>query len=445
MTLTVRHFGNTANNADYLSRILENLPSVQNAPFIKEFGLKHAISSPAWEHVDFEVRQADWVQNPDWNHVHNAESFTSRVQQHRAGRRITHHPILRWGSSLLRKSRVLRGIVILAELLIAKEAILEENQVSVFYGQNFINALKIPSRSGKTILLEHGTIRWCASASTTLVERVQKARYVKSVRAANFLLVTNLDPETLHYANQLAPGRWCAFPHPYIPSGLAPFESDQRKKEKLLRETNSEILVLLASSHNWSATHDKGTGRALQALSTLRKSGYQIGLVTLNWGLDVQRSRDFLEREGLSDCVAWLPAQPRIQLQKLAASCDISWNQFGYDAIGAFDLRMLEQGTPHVSRGLSEEGVQLVGAQVPWSIASTPDEIFSATKTVVSNLNTPGYRDSVRSEYDSWYRRFHSPDLTRRLFIRVLGATATETGGLTLPADSWREEALEGK
>ena len=90
----------------------------------------------------------------------------------------------------------------------------------------------------------------------------------------------------------------------------------------------------------------------------------------------------------------------------------MSWNQFAYHAIGAFDLRMLEQGVPHVSRGLDSSGVDLVGCQAPWYAAASADEIVSQTSSVISDMVARG-RDTVISahakRYREWLREYHSP------------------------------------
>lgn len=167
-----------------------------------------------------------------------------------------------------------------------------------------------------------------------------------------------------------------------------------------------------------------------------------MGLVTLEWGLDQARSREFLEKNGLDDFVAWLPPQGRFRLQKLAASCDLSWNQFGYDSISGFDLRMVEQGLPHVSRGLSIEAVELVGSQVPWSIAATAEGIVTETLEIISRLNQRDYLSGILLAYDSWYSRFHSPDLTRRIFLRVLEHLEGPVGNQRPAPDLWKEESM---
>jgi uncharacterized protein with LGFP repeats len=101
----------------------------------------------------------------------------------------------------------------------------------------------------------------------------------------------------------------------------------------------------------------------------------------------------------------------------------VSWNQFAYQAFGAFDLRMLEQGVPHVSRGLESFGAELVGSQAPWYAAASADEIVAQTSSVISDIEDRG-RDKVHSEhskrYREWLRDYHSPrvlaDIERAVF-----------------------------
>src|SRR5688572_13739872 len=65
--MRVRHFGNTANNAYYNARVLQQYEGIASELPIAMYGWRHAISAPAWEAVEFAVPDAAWVQEPDWS------------------------------------------------------------------------------------------------------------------------------------------------------------------------------------------------------------------------------------------------------------------------------------------------------------------------------------------------------------------------------------------
>lgn len=439
---TLRYFGNTANNAFYLQRIAENLKHFNSPPTIMEYGFVHGFSSPAWENVDFELSNPDWPNTPIWSEVEGASEWARCVEQESPPAKNRFFSRIR---ELLVKRQAVRDAIFLLKSFWFKPIHLGKREIGLVFGPNFLSRRKFPKLGQSLILFEHGTIRWAGSPSATVLEKVQKARYRGYLKSAAFVLVTNLDPETLDCVDRFVPGAWCAFPHPYIPSGLSPRRLHGTEREGLLSKTKSRYLILLGASHNWDKSHDKGTQSALEAFRFLRASGRPVGLITLEWGNDVEKSKDFLLTEGLADFVAWLPPQPRLPLLRLTENVDLSWNQFGYDSIGAFDLRMIEAGLPHVSRGLTPRAVQLVGSQVPWSIAATADEISTETIEIISNLKQPGYLSGIRSAYDSWYSRFHSPDLTRRILSRVLENLEEGVSGQRLAPNVWQEEAMRQK
>lgn len=442
MSVVVKHFGNTANNAAYLLKILEQVPGFKNSPRITEWDLTHAISSPAWENCDFQVPSTGWVADPAWIDIPAASKWTEMVRDdaisvvsHR------HRRVLRF----LSRSQLLRSLLNLARFLMRKKITLREDEIGIFYGGNFLAHRTISKTTGKRFFLEHGTIRWAGSPSGSLLEKLLKFDYANHLRKADFVFVTNLDPESLENVRRLVPGPWCALPHPYIPTGLTPFARSEKLRAELLLESQSDFLILLGASHNWSKSHAKGTEVALQAFRDLRKAGYKIGLVTMEWGLDLARTREFLEQEILSDFVVWLPPRPRFALQKLAACCDLSWNQFGYDGIGALDLRMIEQGLPHISRGFSDEATQLTGTQVPWLIASCVAGVVTQTENVLSNLQVPGYTDKVRSSYRDWIDQNHSPKLVGAIFSTVANSLQKKSEPTYPHQDLWKQISTAAK
>jgi len=441
----VTHLGNTANNAYYNAITLEAEGEGETRSKIIEFGPIHAISAPAWEELDFEVPSLEWVDTPSWKDIPNAVKVNSVLVQFPASwidrSRTAFRESLLWkglrpiwqkaNSQTRRSIRIAAALVLLlagARLPLFRPQDPSGN-ATIIYGSNFLFKVRLPRRTkAMMIAFEHGTARWALSASGDLVERFIKRLYRREIRKCDFALVTNIDPESIKAVRNLWGDNWAAVPHPYYPNPHTPYVTDSELRQELLLSTKSDFLIFLGASHNWSALHDKGTYSSLEAFRKLRDQGIRVGLITLDWGLQATESRAYLSEHGLSDYVQWMLPQPRRALQKLASSCDVSWNQFAYYAIGAFDLRMLEQGVPHVSRGLDSLGVELVGSQAPWYPASSADEIVAQTSGVISEIEERG-RDTVLSahakRYREWMKRYHSPLILAQIekavfdFLRV--------------------------
>lgn len=454
--MTVRHFGNTANNAYYNAMLLEQYAGIESELPIRMFGLQHAISAPAWESVDFEVPNADWVARPDWSLISGAVTLNSEysdlessvVSESAAALPSTRDLRTRvmslaraWLDPLYGKRWAQPIFDLSYSWLLSRRSVRAESadRVDVLYGADALIRLKAPRPSSRMVCLEHGTVRWIADGDRETA--VFRRAYREQVKQAQHLWVTNLDPRTLEIAEDVAPGRWSALPHPYLLDSRVPFPESGPRRQALLQQTRSDRLVLLPSSQNWSKHHDKGSKKALSAFVELRRRGSDVGLVAVEWGLQLAESKAFLDEAGVGANVAWVSPMARLSLQRMMADVDVVWDQFGLEAFGALALRAVEQGTPLISRGLAPIGEQLIGGPVPWRHAATTEEIVRETGEVFEDIVRTGRSiviESTRARYRAWLLERHSPAITaalqRDVYASMLDGTF-EPG--TAAPDQW--------
>ncbi len=429
--MRVSHFGNTANNAFHNALLLEEHAGVESNLPIRMFGLGHGISAPAWEVVDFEVPAPEWVAAPDWSIFPEAVAVNAKytdlpvpvpvsadapsVPSPPAG------PVAlarRWVNSAVNGKSWAQPLVDLrARQAIAARTTIEEPEgtVTIVYGADSLSSVMVADGAERTVCLEHGTIRWIADGSRET--SVLRKAYREQVQRALHVWVTNLDPRTLEVVEDVVPGRWSAFPHPFVPDARVPFAETPRRA-RLLAQTSSQFLVLLPSSQNWSKHHDKGSMKALRAFVELRRKGVDVGLVAVEWGLQLAESKQYLDAEGVGSNVAWVAPMARLGLQRTMADVDVVWDQFGLEAFGALALRAVEQGTPLVSRGLAPAGEQLIGGPVPWIHAASTEDIVRETSSVFEDMGRRGRTaviDSTRARYRAWFLERHSSAITARL------------------------------
>jgi hypothetical protein len=431
--MKVRHFGNTANNAVHNVLILDRYVGIESELPIRALGLEHAISAPAWEVADFEAPDAEWVEQPDWSLFPHAAAVNSAladldpapvadaeapVAAPDVGERMLTSlrtrlfaPLRgqRWAQPLvdIRDRRVLSHRPVLGE---------RDGCITVLYGSASLFRVQPPRPAKRTVCLEHGTVRWMADGRRD--EKAFRDAYRQQVQQSAHLWVTNLDPRTLEVAEDVMPGRWSAFPHPFLPDARVPFAESSTRRANLLRKTQSDALILLPSSQNWSEHHDKGSLAALRAFVELRRTGVDVGLIAIEWGHQLAEAREYLERAGVGTHVVWMPPKARLPLQRLMANVDVVWDQFGLEGFGALALKTIEQGTPLVSRGLAPVGEEFVGGPVPWRAAADADEIVRETTDVLEQMGREG-RDVViaetRARYRSWLFDRHPPAATAGL------------------------------
>lgn len=465
--MRVRHFGNTANNAYYNSLLLKNYESIESELPISMFGLEHAFSAPAWETVDFEVPSGEWVASPDWSAIDHAPALNSQYSDlvNPGAPGAGSGEVLASGgiSAAVMRMRMrvfgplrtkawaqplvaMRDRQMLSRLPVAPEL---DGQINVLYG---FTPVGVGKQSTQTVCVEHGTVRWLGDGPRQ--DRAYRNAYRTQVQRAQHLWVTNLDPRTLEIAEDVAPGRWSVLPHPFVPDSRVPFAESEPRRRAMLEQTASQFLVLQPSSQNWSKHHDKGSKKALAAFVELRRSGVDVGLVAVEWGLQVAESKAFLDEAGVGSNVLWVAPMARFALQRMMADVDVVWDQFGLEAFGALALRAVEQGTPMVSRGLAPIGEHMIGGPVPWLHAASSDEIVRETAAVFEKIGRTS-RAAVIAEtqerYRTWLLERHSPAMTaglqRDAYTAILDGSY-QMGGF--PSDEWGRrlngsDALDGQ
>lgn len=454
----ITHLGNTANNAFYNMTVLGDSQNLTDHQELFEFGLDHALSAPAWEVLDFQVQNPEWISSPLWESIPGADAINSvrkewptrigrgrLVQIMRIIEIITRKLHLEKFASMMQIAGFALPLLYLRRA--QPEFFKKPHNLSIVYGSNFLFTLKVPRlRKAKVVFLEHGTFRWTQSPSSSPLQTVAKLMYRQEARKADFSLVTNLDPDSIRATIDTVGMKWAAVPHPYLTDSATPYRTDPEWREELQSSTESEHLILLGASHNWSPLHDKGTNLALEAFRNLREKGSKVGLILIRWGLQVEESENFIRKHNLNGFVHWTLPLPRHTLQRMAANCDVSWNQFAYEGIGAFDLRMLEQGVPHVSRGPDDFGSTLIGARVPWESAGSVIEIEEVTERLLRQYERES-REVVlgnhANRYREWLATFHSPEILRGVQSIVYARLREGTAEMTDLQNLWSRVAAD--
>lgn len=447
----VLHIGNTANNAIFNHLIFSSANSTAKSLSVFEWN-HHAMSHPAWELLDFSTVDNFSLDAPNWSTVEGVGALeestpfvfikdlpSSDLEGARRWRALlfeiaqsawtrVKQVLVKGKLSILLANaftkRVVNWLGQKAHLSLTTSSLEVESKIAydgpivrITYGSRF--AEESGTKGAINVLLEHGTLRWIRVGNPS--ELQGRERYKQLVSSADHVWVTNLDPQTLELAEDLAPGKWSALPHPYVLSDenlINHTLSDGATRSQLLKRLHSDFLVFLPSSVNWSKYHDKGTDRALEAFISLRKMGHQVGLVCADWGHQVAESRELLQKAGVSRHVEWIRPLPRIRLQKFMQEIDLVWDQFGLAAFGALAIRAMEAKVPLVSHGLLQQSIDLIGEAPKWLPANSSEEIISQTLRVMETASTLGKHgcDSLYSQpqYD-WLIRRHHQSLTLRI------------------------------
>jgi hypothetical protein len=280
--------------------------------------------------------------------------------------------------------------------------------------------------SNINVMLEHGTVRWINSGTPS--DGYLRKKYKEAVHRADHLWVTNLDPETLEIASQIAHSKWSALPHPYVLGELGAWgsfsASSRPERGKRVPASNqipdAEFVIFMPSSFNWAPFHNKGSLKAIEAFIELSKKNSEILLSCVNWGLQVEEAKEIFKKAGVQDRVIWSEPKPKKALQDVMRQSDIVWDQFGLAAFGALAIKAMEVGTPLLTRGLTARASALIGEAPKWLEADSPDEIINQTSQILSETSKMG-RQHVREKYGnpqtSWLYRRHHQEVTKALQV----------------------------
>lgn len=443
---SIAHVGNTANNAFYNHLILMRSSKFTSLLPIEGF-IRHAISSPAWEMVNFIVPSEQWVKAPEWQDFPEALELNNSYLRFKSAHEITGPVPKPTGNGVSHFARTIGGKIPGAksirslvrtqfwDLIRTRES--HDSSIRILYGAESIGHAS-PYAKGISVALEHGTLRWFADGPRN--QRWTRRGYGRALASASLIWLTNLDQRSLEVAEDVAPNRWVPFPHPYVPMlRNQTVQPDLLWRSSILEQTGSEFLIMMPSSINWSSNHNKGTLVALEAFGQLRSQRVPVALQLSNWGLDIPKARAWIESRGLQHYVVWDHPQPRINLARRMASADLVWDQFGLSAFGALALRVCEVGVPLISSPLSSDAVGIVGFQVPWYPASTAQDIVHWTKRIIESRSGPDasrFTESYRRRAQAWLAETHAPRIAQSLQEEAYSALL---GGETqLRTDSWK-------
>ncbi|MCB1738821.1 MAG: glycosyltransferase [Gammaproteobacteria bacterium] len=239
---------------------------------------------------------------------------------------------------------------------------------------------------------EHGTLRDFTQADNPL-HRMTALAY----RESGHVFITNGDCR--EYAERLGVQRFTPMIHPIqIPDVCA-----DGFDEQLRQSLNTEIVLFCPLRHDWEA---KGTDVHLRAMPAILKAvSRRTVLVLTEWGQDLNRSRDLVEKLGIGHAVAWQKPMSRQALMRWMKACDVVLDQMTLPHFGATAPQALAAGTPVVMSFRSESTAWIVREPPP--IIPAFDEAGVA-EAVIRSLE-PGFRHEYRRRAIDWVTTHHHP------------------------------------
>lgn len=259
----------------------------------------------------------------------------------------------------------------------------------------------IPLLAGiKYFAMEHGTLR-SIPFEANREGRLTAIAYNK----AEHCFVTNFD--CAESAETLASGRYTLINHPYDEDHGDSVSGSEEQRSSLLNRLDCDFLFFHPTRHDWvpgTGYADKGNDIFLAAFAQLHKAGARVGLVTCAWGANLTQSKKFLNDQGCSSHVLWVPPLPITPFERMCVACDLVVDQFMLGSFGGVVFKAMAVGAPIITY-LDEGQVTRQYSNLPPVInCRTTNEILFA---VCEFLEYPRKLKEIGAQSREWMKRYH--------------------------------------
>ena len=230
---------------------------------------------------------------------------------------------------------------------------------------------------------------------------------------AKGVIITNPDTfsisDTLSYLDQkrIYFSPFAIDPEKYFPTNMEDLRS------KYINNKDS-ILLFSPSRQNWS---EKGNDKMFKAFARFVKIFPESKLVTVDWSIDAQKSKDLVNSLNISDKVEWIKPVAKKQLIGYYNAADIILDQFILGSWGTATPEAMSCQKP-VLMFYKEEYIKRAFGEYPPILNSFSEEdIFS---NLVKLAKDPDFRISLGKDSREWIMKTHSPEIVAKNHLEIL-------------------------
>jgi glycosyltransferase involved in cell wall biosynthesis len=270
-----------------------------------------------------------------------------------------------------------------------------------------------PLLAGKRPYLgfEHGTLR-----EFTLGDSSTCRLTALGYQQADHVLITNGD--CLEYARKIKVSSYTPMVHPIDDRRLRAIPGDY---DGYHRQFGTSRLFVCTLRHDWSI---KGTDKYIRALPGLVGSlGRDFRVVMVQWGMDLDRSRELAAALGVEDLIVWLQPLKRSALVRLQKSADVVFDQIALPHFGATAPQALAAGVPVIMSYDPASTEWIIPEPAPILPAWTVDEIVGAVETALDPVWRKDYVVRARRWFDTYHSGDRAVDLLSAAYDDVLRKT----------------------
>jgi glycosyltransferase involved in cell wall biosynthesis len=259
----------------------------------------------------------------------------------------------------------------------------------------------IPLAAGHTnfCCYEHGTLREIPFEQT-LLGLICRLAY----KNAPCVFITNSDVVVSVDRLALERTRVCCLPHAFDDLKLDIF----RASNPAIIPDSETVRFFCPSRQHWrdqDPSLTKGSDLMLKAAAEVAAEGHQFKLTLVEWGVDVEASRQLIRKLGLERLISWVPPMDKRALWKEYCRSHAVLDQFSLAALGGVGFETLALGRRLITKIDVEQLKSFFGCAPPVLPASNQSEIAGSIRSVILD---PDDVAEIGQAGRQWIKDYHS-------------------------------------
>lgn len=188
------------------------------------------------------------------------------------------------------------------------------------------------------------------------------------------------------------------------------------RSQKIIDDRFKDKLVIFhPTSHIWDV---KGNDILIKAFEIFSKKNHDSILIMVEWGKDLEKSKELVKILGIDDKVLFLKQLDSKDLRHYYNICDIVADQFIDPGIGAIGMETLSCEKPLIIKCSDDSYSELYPEPIPVLDASTSNEICEKLEYLIDEK----VRFYIGKKGKEWADRYLSPTSVGRKVITIYEA-----------------------
>ena len=254
------------------------------------------------------------------------------------------------------------------------------------------------------VCYEHGTLR-----DIPFEESYNAILCMASYKNAKFSFVTNSDVLPSAARMGLEMDRTICLPHAFDDEKIVKFQAEFIPKRKAADDV---VTLFCPTRHHWysePASMRKGNEVFIAGAADAARVNRNFRIVFVEWGVDVDKSKELIKSSGIEDLVSWIPTLNKGELRQAYCNSHAVIDQFLTPAMGGVTFEAMALGCRVMTRIDIEQTTAFFGAPPP---CLTADWVESCSARILKVISDPDDSAGIGLASATWFQTYHSAKRT---------------------------------